>query len=145
MKRPLMLYFITFWLFISLATFPTRYKYIVTPFIGDESFRIVAFAFIVGAFFISFNLFKCKSVYIFIALFVFGSLILFINSKSLFMVIKYWDNMEPKYFIGLVLIGFNIFSFIYLMRKNNQKKLAEIRKQIEAEETRRFQLKQLKR
>jgi len=143
MKRPISIYFITIWLFISLATLPSRFKHIMSSTIGIEQLQLVSVIFLVGAIYICFKFFKCEKVFVYLAIVIFGLIILLVNGKHIVLILNYMHNINSRHIIGIVMIAFNFYCLIYLSMSKNRNKIAITRDNIIEEENRRFQLKQL--
>lgn len=143
MKRPIPIYFITLWLFISLVTLPSRFKHIVNSTIGPEQLQLVSVVFLVASIIICFKFFKCEKVFVYLAIVIFGLIILVVNGKHIVLLLNYMHNINTSHIIGIVLIALNFYCMIYLSISKNRNKIAIARTNILEEENRRFQLKQL--
>jgi len=113
--------------------------------VGIENLQIVSVLFLAIAIYISFKFFKCEKLFIYLAITIFSLIIILVNANQILLIINYWQNITSKHLIGIVLIGFNFYSLVYLLLPNNRKNISLTRTNIEAEENRKFQLKQLNR
>lgn len=143
MKRPIPIYFISIWLFISLATLPNRFKHIVNSTVGSEQLKMVSVIFLLISIFICFKFFKCEKLFVYLAIVIFGLIVLVINGKHIVMILNYMHNINTSHIIGIAMIVLNILCLFYLSMPKNRDKIAKARANILAEENRRFQLKQL--
>ena len=143
MKRPIPIYFITIWLFISLATLPSRFKHIVNSTIGIEQLQLVSVIFFVASIYICFKFFKCEKIFVYLAIVIFGLIVIVVNGKHIVLLLNYMHNINSSHVIGIAMIALNFYCLIYLSMSKNRKKISEARANILEEENRRFQLKQL--
>ena len=143
MKRPIPIYFITLWLFISLATLSSRFKHIVNSTIGTEYVQLVFAIFLGISIFICFKFFKCEKLFIYLAIVIFGLIVFVINGKHIVLILNYMHNINSSHIIGIIIIALNVSCLIYLSLPKNRNKIAEARANILEEENRIFQLKQL--
>jgi cbb3-type cytochrome oxidase subunit 3 len=143
MKRPIPIYFITIWLFISLVTLPSRFKHIVSSTIGIEQLQLVSIVFLVISIYICFKFFKCEKAFVYLAIVIFGLTIILVNGKHIVLLLNYMHNINSTHIIGIAMIALNFYCLIYLSMSKNRKKIAEARANIIEEENRRFQLKLL--
>ncbi|TDR16752.1 hypothetical protein C8D91_2658 [Marinicella litoralis] len=145
MKRPFSLYIIIIWFFLLFGTFIPRYKIPVIELIGLDYYKLSLFVIFFITLAISIKLYKCDKIYIWFAITFFGIFTTIVYSQYIWNLIIYWQNINTNHIGVILMIALTIYSFVYLLIPKNRKKLAEVRKHIEADEDRKFLLKQMNR
>ena len=143
MKRPISLYIIIVWFFVLFATLPTRFKSLIAESVGMEYYQLILTAMFFITLVLSYRLFKCDKFTIWFCLVFFGLFIASVNSNHIWMLIQYWQNIRSNHMGLILIIVLNVYCFVFLLLPKNRVKLAGIRQQIEIDEERKFQLKQM--